>query len=112
MRPIRAQTPVPLVRVGLLPCVIGVISSAQSNGRGSEVDLAYFCAGLQVSRQPLARTASGADALTMIRIPDPGMEAFYRRLIGALLVTTEMTQPFPHVPTIIRAMIWDFLART
>jgi hypothetical protein len=40
------------------------------------------------------------------------MEAFYRRLIGALLARTETTQPFPHLPTIIRAMIWDFLART
>jgi hypothetical protein len=48
----------------------------------------------------------------MIRISDPGMEAFYRRLIGALLARTKMAQPFPHLPTIIRAMIWDFLART
>jgi hypothetical protein len=76
------------------------------------VDLADFCAGLQVSTQSLASTASGADALRMIRIPDPGMEAFYRRLIGALLARAETTQPFPHLPTIIRAIIWDFLART
>ena len=76
------------------------------------MDLANFCAGLQVSTQPLASTASGAHALTAIRIPDPGMEAFYRRLIGALIARTETTQPFPHAPTIIRAMIWDFLART
>jgi len=40
------------------------------------------------------------------------MEAFYRRLIGALLARAERTQPFPHLPTIIRAIIWDFLART
>jgi hypothetical protein len=40
------------------------------------------------------------------------MEAFYRRLIGALLARTEMAQPLPHLSTIIRAMIWDFLART
>jgi hypothetical protein len=80
--------------------------------RGTEVNLASFCAGLQVSTQPLARTATGVDALAMIRIPDPGMEAFYRRLIGDLLARTETTQPFPHLPTIIRAMIWDFLART
>ena len=76
------------------------------------MDFATFCGGLEVSTQALARTASGADALTMIRIPDPGMEAFYRRLIGALLARTEMAQPFPHLSTITRAMIWDFLART
>ena len=104
--------PVSSVRVALLSCAVGVIPSAHSSSRGSEVDLANFCAGLRVSTPSLASMASGTDAATMIRIPDPGMEAFYRRLIGALLARTETTQPFPHVPTIIRAMIWDFLART
>ena len=52
---------------------------------GSKVDLATFCAGPQVSSQPPTHTASGADALTTLRLPDPGMEKFYRRLMGALL---------------------------
>jgi len=40
------------------------------------------------------------------------MEKFYRRLMGGLLAATERTQPSPRLPTIIRAMIWDFAART
>jgi hypothetical protein len=40
------------------------------------------------------------------------MEKFYRGLMGALLARTEMTQPAPDLPSIIRAMIWDFAART
>ena len=104
--------PVASVLVALLSSGVEVTPSAHGRLRGSDVDLADFCASLQVSTQSLASTASGADAASMIRIPDPGMEAFYRRLIGALLARTETAQPFPHLPTIIRAMIWDFLART
>ena len=40
------------------------------------------------------------------------MEHFYRRLLGALLARTEATQPSPRLPSIIRAMTWDFVART
>jgi hypothetical protein len=76
------------------------------------VDLATFCAGLQVSAQSPTRTASGVDALTTLRIPDAGMEQFYRGLMGALLAKTETTQPSPSLPSLIRAMIWDFAART
>lgn len=60
----------------------------------------------------MASAASGVDAAAMVRVADPGMEAFYRRLILDLLARTETAQPFPHLPTIIRAMIWDFVART
>lgn len=73
------------------------------------MDLATFCAGLEVSGQS---PAHAPDALTAIRIPDPGMEAFYRGLMGALLARTETTQPSPSLPSMIRAIFWDFAART
>jgi hypothetical protein len=76
------------------------------------LDLATFCAGLQVSSQLPTHTASGADALTILRLPDPGMEKFYRRLMGTLLASLKATEPSPRLPSIIRAMIWDFAART
>lgn len=57
-------------------------------------------------------TASGADTLAAIRIPDPGMESFYRGLMSVLLSKLGRTQPSPDLPSIIRAMVWDFAART
>jgi hypothetical protein len=40
------------------------------------------------------------------------MDAFYRGLMGALITEAETMQPPPDLPSIIRAMIWDFAART
>ena len=76
------------------------------------MDLATFCAGLQVSSQSPTHTTSGGDALTTLRLPDPGMEKFYRGLMGTLLARMKATHPSPSLPSIIRAMIWDFAART
>src|SRR3954453_14148125 len=74
------------------------------------MDLATFCEGLEVASEP-PLTAQGADALTAIRISDPGMDAFYRGLMGRL-AKTGTTRPSACLRTIIRAMIWDFAART